>query len=815
MNPVMMQSRVRAAVGALAIAAVSAFAVACADKEYRPLTGPGSNKMALQVSVTGLQMADQQAGAFTPKYLVVLAGYYRSEPGEDSIELLAYKAQPLTTGNISVSLPIDLGICLNDEFHVGGKDGCRIVVGGMIAPDTAETPGDTTGNGPDLFETAFDINFKGPFDISPGRMPTIPPIDLSPTRLAAARFAPDEALRRGGPLTPQTFSTAPAGAVTSAGGVVVFAGTQGPESFNQFGPTPFFPQLAIFSNGLWSRVTASTAPPNTSFRDVSALGPNEVYMAHQSGLWRYDGTAITRVTSVSDSLQSVGTFTTAAGAKLVIAGGALGVTWVGNTTTLTRFVLPTTSNVTGVCINSTTEAFAAAGTNLFRFNGTSWSQVSSAGTNNKIHLQCTGPGQAFAASLQQSLLRWDGFGFAVLTGQGIPQGVLVNMAAVSSNEIYAFGDSANVHRSFFRFNGSTWVETGRLRFTQPSIARPWADPRGGQAFMITSFGRLEQWNSTAANVLSYQPSLHDVWVNSSTSAFVVGWNTFLGRWDGTKWNVDAPPAGTPTIRVLQGVWSDGPNNAWAVGGVNTIFRWNGTSWTRISDAFNAVTASDGFNSVWGSGTDVWIAGNATMVRCQSGGAGGVACGTENTGGSTPLYSVWGTSAANVWAVGANGRIVRRDAQGWTPVTSPTTRTLVRVHGSSANDVWALGDSVLIHFDGTSWSQVPMTADPLMFMRSRAPNSGVQNVFQLGLYVRSDRELYLGADGGSIGKFNGFEWQNEFVPFRRRTVGISGVASGCTLAITESQTLSTAPALWRGEGGHGCFSNPMAPPTSWP
>jgi len=68
--------------------------------------------------------------------------------------------------------------------------------------------------------------------------------------------------------------------------------------------------------------------------------------------------------------------------------------------------------------------------------------------------------------------------------------------------------------------------------------------------------------------------------------------------------------------------------------------------------------------------------------------------------------VWGSSASDVWAVGDKGTI-RHIAAGdtqWEIVTSPTKEPLHGLWGSSPNDVWAVGDSgTILHWDGATWS----------------------------------------------------------------------------------------------------------------
>ncbi|MGD0676539.1 MAG: hypothetical protein ABSC94_14060 [Polyangiaceae bacterium] len=58
-----------------------------------------------------------------------------------------------------------------------------------------------------------------------------------------------------------------------------------------------------------------------------------------------------------------------------------------------------------------------------------------------------------------------------------------------------------------------------------------------------------------------------------------------------------------------------------------------------------------------------------------------------------LHAVWGTSKADVWAVGDRGTILHFDGARWSSVPSPTTHALRGVWASAPCDVWAIGDAV--------------------------------------------------------------------------------------------------------------------------
>src|SRR5262249_33213473 len=88
-----------------------------------------------------------------------------------------------------------------------------------------------------------------------------------------------------------------------------------------------------------------------------------------------------------------------------------------------------------------------------------------------------------------------------------------------------------------------------------------------------------------------------------------------------------------------------------------------------------------------------------------------------------LYKVWGADGM-VYAIGEHGNILRRDASGWSRISSGTTDTLRTLTGRAADDVWAVGGQQgpgALHFDGTAWTQGgPPVGSPLVGV-TMAPN----------------------------------------------------------------------------------------------
>lgn len=130
------------------------------------------------------------------------------------------------------------------------------------------------------------------------------------------------------------------------------------------------------------------------------------------------------------------------------------------------------------------------------------------------------------------------------------------------------------------------------------------------------------------------------------------------------------------------------NDIWAVGHggdpgsipLKTLTEhWNGTSWSIIPSPNPGTYNGNVLNAVDGvSANDVWAVG------CYQLGS------TGQDGGALTMH----------W----NG------AQ-WTVVPAPSRSTLYGITALASNNVWAVGDQVILHWNGTSWNNVSFPLPP--------------------------------------------------------------------------------------------------------
>jgi hypothetical protein len=148
---------------------------------------------------------------------------------------------------------------------------------------------------------------------------------------------------------------------------------------------------------------------------------------------------------------------------------------------------------------------------------------------------------------------------------------------------------------------------------------------------------------------------------------------------------------------------------------------NGFTKTSLGDGglgWNAAAGSGTVHGIWGAAADdVWlVVDNSAAVSWQLGltfhgtrvgdGGGGLTWQSVDSQASVVLSAVWGSSASDVWTVGDIGTIrhLAADRSHWEPVASNTMERLNAIWGSAKDDVWAVGDAgTILHFDGTRWA----------------------------------------------------------------------------------------------------------------
>ncbi len=289
-------------------------------------------------------------------------------------------------------------------------------------------------------------------------------------------------------------------------------------------------------------------------------------------------------------------------------------------------------------------------------------------------------------------------------------------------------------------------------------------------------GPFDQSDPSAG--LDWRSRVNTIRGRSSTDVWVAGALGALAHFDGTAWKRSVPgandsmralwlrgpaeillttmdivhtrglaiedagvDAGAPSVdgwTTRQAYISSGsydrnsPTSAWAAEGAEWL--WATTRTTNISSStgiwrmhfvesaqrfeFAAVPygaceslGCSSLTSVHGtSANDVWAVGafGAALYITDADGPAPVFK-AYNTQTSNVLNGVWAAAQNDVWAVGQGG-VIRHytgDPVVWDIVTDvPTTDSLNAIWGASPSDIWAVGDKgVALHYDGSGWTRM--------------------------------------------------------------------------------------------------------------
>lgn len=267
--------------------------------------------------------------------------------------------------------------------------------------------------------------------------------------------------------------------------------------------------------------------------------------------------------------------------------------------------------------------------------------------------------------------------------------VLTNVWGKSANDVWASGSGGSV----VHWDGNAWT-AGNIpaKNTFNNLLgvgnEIWALSASDTMYRTSAFaGAATQWELV--------PSPLDEF---SIVPITAAWSSANGdlRLGATQFFVQDEEGNFNYANQLTKTTGDGGDLAWKV--------WNGTAT---------------INALWGlSADDLWLAGdNSGTVQWQLGltmhgrpapdaGAGVLRWQEVDTQASVVLFAIWGSSASDIWTVGDKGTIRHigsANADRWDIVASPTTNALRAVYGFGTNDVWAVGDNgTIIHWDGKEW-----------------------------------------------------------------------------------------------------------------
>ena len=299
----------------------------------------------------------------------------------------------------------------------------------------------------------------------------------------------------------------------------------------------------------------------------------------------------------------------------------------------------------------------------------------------------------------RGILHWDGATWSqVQDQQGNPRGRVVRGTA--RDDVWTVEENG----ATWRWDGKAWLPVSSPGLRNSIAARAkddvWTAGYGGFAGSLAHWDG-SMWTSVVpeadagpreyTGILSFGPS--DVWVLGPAG---------LLRGDGATWIVEPSPLAPPVTMVADDPRLHGtsPSDVWAWQPADqregAITHWNGAEWT----PFQGLPVI----GLGGSGpADVWTAGWRGDLQHWDGAK--WKSSSSNLGEVGHLISIGGSSSADVWAFGVRGLALHWDGKRWSRVDIGRTDTLVGVWGAASDDLWAVGAGVVLHFDGSTWSEV--------------------------------------------------------------------------------------------------------------
>jgi hypothetical protein len=314
--------------------------------------------------------------------------------------------------------------------------------------------------------------------------------------------------------------------------------------------------------------------------------------------------------------------------------------------------------------------------------------------------------------------------------------------ASSSTDIYAVGEG-DPDGTMLHYDGVTWTQAPLpVRFVMAIWGSSSRDVFvvGGEerndehspGSYLTHFDGTE-WRSEATNLVRYC-DFSNVGGSSAKDVYFLGGG--LDHFNGSSFDASVGIGGE---YPMQDFWAS-PNAVYVVGDGERVYLFDGSlaglgGW-RLPTYVNGVWALSRINAfVVGEPGDPAHAYNSSNIYHYDG-----AWTAMTTGSPSSLSDIWGSSEADVFAVGQAGTVLHYDGSSWTVMPTGTNNNLSCVWGSSSTDVYAVGDSgTILHYDGVQWMAIPsMTQNRLT-----------------GVWSSSDRDVYV--VGGIILHFDGKAW----------------------------------------------------------
>jgi hypothetical protein len=383
--------------------------------------------------------------------------------------------------------------------------------------------------------------------------------------------------------------------------------------------------------------------------------------------------------------------------------------------------------------------------------------------------------------------------------------------------------------------------TGTLQITTTTTGSE-PDPDGYTTSVDHGAGQSIGINASV-NISNVSPGAHAVELTGiADNCHVVGDNpssvtVVAGAQATAAFSLECPsPAlqwqatGLPGDHEVVAIWGSSATDIYAIATVQysgdsgelVMFHSNGQTWSAAESTGVAGRLPMSPYAIWGSAAnDIFLVGSdsvrdAVAARYDGHAFSQVArlgVGGDGTGRFAYFLSVWGTSSADVFAVGPTSAdgilwhpvVAHYDGTSWSRMSLPgDDYSLLDVFGTSSHDVYAVGGGTaptgnagfLLHYDGSQWTEMPIDYPGNFWHLGAVWASSPNDVFAVGA---------LNNRTGLIFHYDGHGWSPMAVPATDILTDVWGTSSSNVFAVSWDAILHYDGKAWTKVSNQGGYA----------
>lgn len=170
--------------------------------------------------------------------------------------------------------------------------------------------------------------------------------------------------------------------------------------------------------------------------------------------------------------------------------------------------------------------------------------------------------------------------------------------------------------------------------------------------------------------------------------------TVLRHYDGNNWTY------IDSVRATAG-WARSASDVYVLDEHSNLVHFDGETWSPLP------CRGRPFSGMGGTDDDVVAAGLEELVTVD-----GAGCDRISLEG-LPFFDVWGTAHDDVYAVGPSG-LMHYDGADWMPMETGFDTLLRTIDGRSSTDILIGTDKGVLHYDGVDWTLTPLPCRNLIW-----------------------------------------------------------------------------------------------------